>query len=674
MNKLLLTALLAGATLFAAPALAQNPRPFVVPELTSWQGGKGNFVPSGRIIVQDRQMLPAARAFAQDYQSLLGKPLSIVSGKVQKGDFVFVKAGFTPKTKADTLGTEGYHLNIADHVTLTASQPQGAVWGTRTLLQLSEQTQSRSIPQGITTDRPQYALRGFMIDAGRKYIPMDYLRQLVKVMAYYKMNTLQVHLNDNGFKQYFGNDWAKTPAAFRLESDYFPGLTAKDGHYTKQEFRNFQREAAAQGVEIIPEIDVPAHSLAFTHYRPSLGSEEFGADHLDLRNPAVVPFLDSLFTEYCGGKNPVFVGKRVHIGTDEYSNKDKEVVELFRSLTDHLIKHVEKYGKQAVAWGALTHADGKTPVKSKNVLLEMWYNGYADPKKMKEQGFQMVSIPDGLVYIVPAAGYYYDYLNCPYLYENWTPAQIGNQKFEERDPSIEGGMFAVWNDHAGNGITVRDIHHRVMPALQTIATKTWTASKTSLPYADFARLSSTLSEAPGVDYLARTLGKTGQTTVEYPHLPLLSNTVLDWFGREIGYNYTVEVTVKADEVNKGAVLFQSPEAKVYLASPESGKLAFEREGYLNEFDYVVPKGRAVRLTFIGTNKETTLLVDGQFRQSLYALTVGSAQTNNGAAGASSDPYAASKMYYQRTLVFPLERTGDFKGQIQQLRVSNFVKQ
>ena len=70
-------------------------------------------------------------------------------------------------------------------------------------------------------------------------------------------------------------------------------------------------------------------------------------------------------------------------------------------------------------------------------------------------------------------------------------------------------MFAVWNDHAGNGITVRDIHHRVMPALQTIATKTWTAAKTSLPYADFARLSPILSEAPGVNLLGRTLGKTG---------------------------------------------------------------------------------------------------------------------------------------------------------------------
>lgn len=674
MNKTLIASLFAGALCVVSPAMAQNPRPFVVPELTSWQGGKGNFVPSGRIVVQDRQFLPAARAFAQDYYTMLGKNLIINRGKPQKGDFVFAKAGFAALSKADTLGTEGYHLNIADHVTLTASQPTGAFWGTRTLLQLSEQTQSHAIPQGVTTDRPQYALRGFMIDAGRKYIPMNYLRQLVKVMAYYKMNTLQVHLNDNGFKQYFGNDWAKTPAAFRLESDYFPGLTAKDGHYTKKEFIDFQREAAAQGVDIIPEIDVPAHSLAFTHYRPSLGSEEFGADHLDLRNPAVVPFLDSLFTEYCSGKNPVFVGQRVHIGTDEYSNKDKEVVELFRSLTDHLIKHVERYGKQAVAWGALTHADGKTPVKSKDVLLQMWYNGYADPKKMKEQGFQMVSIPDGYVYIVPAAGYYYDYLNCPFLYDHWTPAQIGNQKFEEGDPSIQGGMFAVWNDHAGNGITVRDIHHRVMPALQTIATKTWTAAKTSLPYADFARLSPILSEAPGVNLLGRTLGKTGRTTVEYALLPLQPNTSLDWFGREIGYNYTVDVTMKADEVTKGAVLFQSPDATVYLASPQNGKLAFEREGYLNEFDYVLPKDRTVRLTFIGTNKETTLLVDGKFRQALYPLTVGSALVNAGAAGATSDPYAASKMYYQRTLVFPLERTGNFKGQILELAVSNFAQE
>lgn len=103
-------------------------------------------------------------------------------------------------------------------------------------------------------------------------------------MAYYKMNTLQVHLNDNAFKQYFEHDWNKTYGAFRLESEFFPGLTARDGYYTKKEFIDFQLMADSLGVEIIPEIDVPAHSLALTHFRSEIGSAEYGMDHLDLSN------------------------------------------------------------------------------------------------------------------------------------------------------------------------------------------------------------------------------------------------------------------------------------------------------------------------------------------------------------------------------------------------------
>ena len=134
--------------------------------------------------------------------------------------------------------------------------------------------------------------------------------------------------------------------------------------------------------------------------------------------------------------------------------------------------------------GALTHANGETPVKSENVIMSAWYNGYAEPKEMVKQGYKLISIPDGLIYIVPAAGYYYDYLNTKYLYENWTPAHVGKAVFEEKDSAILGGMFAVWNDHVGNGISVKDIHHRLFPALQTLAVKTWDA-KVTVPYAEF---------------------------------------------------------------------------------------------------------------------------------------------------------------------------------------------
>ena len=53
-------------------------------------------------------------------------------------------------------------------------------------------------------------------------------------------------------------------------------------------------------------------------------------DHLDLFNPETYPFFDALFKEYLSGDNPVFRGKRVHVGTDEYSNRDTAVVEKFR--------------------------------------------------------------------------------------------------------------------------------------------------------------------------------------------------------------------------------------------------------------------------------------------------------------------------------------------------------
>lgn len=663
---LLLSAALFAATMTWADV---NPKPFVIPELSSWQGAEGKFAPTGRVVVLSKQLMPVAQAFVDDYKTMFGVQFTIVQGKPVAGDVVF---SLVKESTEKPLGEEGYTLDVNDKAEVKAVTAKGAYWATRTILQISEQTTSRTLPCGVTTDVPAYSLRGFMMDCGRKNIPLDYLDKLVKVMSYYKMNTLQVHLNDNGFKQYFDNDWDKTYSAFRLESEYFPGLAAEDGYYTKRDFIRFQKDAEMQFVDIIPEIDVPAHSLALTKYRKSLGSKEYGMDHLDLKNPEVVPFLDSLFTEYCSGKDPVFVGKRVHIGTDEYSNRDPEVVELFRGLTDHLIKHVESMGKQAVCWGALTHAKGETPVKSENVVMDIWYNGYADPVKMKEDGYQLISIPDGYIYIVPAAGYYYDYLSCDWLYDNWTPAQIGNVKFEERDPQILGGMFAVWNDHCGNGITVKDIHHRVMPAMQTLSTLCWTADGKETGWAEFDRKRQYLSEAPGVDELGRVLGKNTRTTVYYPALNIAPNTQLDWVGDEIGYDYSVTFTVNADEVNKGDVLFEGPNSKVYLASPESGKLAFEREGYLNEFDYNVTKGRPVTITIQGNNRETVLLVNGKYRQSLYALTVGSATANSGSAGASSDPYSAAKMYYQRTLFFPLQQTGNFHGTISNLKLSNYI--
>ena len=163
------------ATWAHAAAAVDNPRPFVVPELTSWQGARGEFHPTGRIVVSDRAFLPLPNALLPTMPNFFSRRLSVVQGKGRAGDIVLARAD-----RRDTLGTEGYRLTVGETATITAATAQGAFWGTRTILQISEQTRSHALPCGVATDRPAYPVRGFMIDVGRKYIPMDYLRQLAK--------------------------------------------------------------------------------------------------------------------------------------------------------------------------------------------------------------------------------------------------------------------------------------------------------------------------------------------------------------------------------------------------------------------------------------------------------------------------------------------------------------
>lgn len=657
--------------LVAAFALAQvqNAKPQVIPELKEWKGGTGSFtVTDGtRIVEATDGVAEQAAALRNDWESLLGQQLTAAKGKGQAGDIVLrirnEKSGIRNKGKGvaprSLASTEGYTITIGDRVEITAATTTGLYWGTRTLLQMAELECSKvregechgpsvSLPCGAVRDCPDFEVRGFMLDCGRKFVPMSYLEKLVRIMGYYKMNTLQIHLNDNGMYGLSESDWGRTYAAFRMECDTYPGLTARDGYYTKDEFRALQRLAMQCGVEIIPEIDAPAHSLAFTRYMPELGSDRFGVDHLDITNPATTVFLDGLWREYIEGDDPVFAGPKVHIGTDEYNNSDPLVVEKFRELTDHLIKYVEGYGKQACLWGALTHAKGQTPVKADNVIMSLWYNGYAEPDSMLNLGYRGISIPDGLTYIVPKAGYYYDYLNIEHLYNEWTPNKVGKKEFDYDDLRIMGGMFAVWNDVCGNGISVKDIHHRIYPAIQTLSDKFWTGKNTTLSFAEFDALRHKLSEAPGVNELGR-----------LPDSPISVDKVMAGqkeFGTrfgviEAGYDYSVSFHVKAAKEAKGTVLFSSPNAVFYLSDPIRGCLGYERDGYLYTFDFAPFDGEDVDVTVEGDSKETRLLINGKLLERKYGRT-----------------FAKDKRTSE-TLFFPLQSTGDFRSTVTNLKIN-----
>lgn len=631
-------------------AFSQNQKPFVIPELRQWQQSSGNFTISEKTtLFADDLSNETAKIFADDFKTMFGKDLKFSKKKTARA----IHFEISPNVLNDK-GEEAYRIEIGKNVKVSANSEKGLFWATRTLLQLSEQ--SMQLPCGTIVDYPEYPLRGFMLDVGRKFFTLDYLKSVVKLMAYYKMNTFQVHLNDNGFKQYFNEDWDKTYSAFRLESTTFPGLAAKDGHYGKEEFRQFQIDALKQGVTVIPEIDAPAHTLAFAHYLPEIGSDDYGKDHVDLFNPKTYDFFDKLFKEYLEGENPVFVNPIVHIGTDEYSNKDQKVVEKFRYFTDYYIKYIEKFGKKAALWGALTHAKGETPVKVDDVLMFCWYNGYAEPRDMIGLGYDVVSIPDGLVYIVPAAGYYYDYLNIKHLYESWTPAVIGKEVFEERHPQIKGGMFAVWNDHVGNGISQQDVYHRLFPAMQTLAVKMWDGKNVTLSFADFDKKRHSLSEAPATNLLGRSVKKQKGLVFEVGNP--LKNSELNQSITDVGYDYCVSFDLTVGNNPKGTALFSSDHSVFYLSDPVGGKIGFSRDGYDYRFNYVLPVNVAQNIRIEGTNKSTSLIVNGKLVETLEVIPH------------KDDTHLEAKKQrrWVQTLVFPLKKVEQFNGEITNLRV------
>lgn len=655
MKKFILFLFLSACSLVAA---AREDFPRVIPALQTWEGAKGRLVlpQSGRITVNDAALSDAAAILAEDLSVMFGMDYEVVAGKARKGDISL------SLSDADAeYGDEAYRMDIGSAVSIAAPSSKGAFWGTRTLLQMLH-NQSEGLQKGETLDYPSYGWRGFMIDVGRKFFTMDYLRQYVKIMSFYKMNVMQVHLNDNGFVQYFGNDWNRTYSAFRLESDRFPGLTARDGSYTKDEFRDFQKMAGRYGIEIVPEIDVPAHSLAFTHYNPRLAADnkEYGMDHLDLYKPEVYEFLDTLFAEYIAGDDPVFTGPYVHIGTDEYNLKEAEQ---FRHFTNHYIEYISGFGKTPVVWGSLKMMEGKTPVNVGKCHVNAWNYGWTDVGTALDEGYgKVVNLCDAYLYIVPAAHYYHDFLENRMLYEEWMPENMdaGDSDAASGNENFAGAMFAVWNDHVGNGISQQDVHFRTFPALQVMSEKLWRGDNSgAVPFNEFDALCKTVPEAPGVNLAAKVEGCV-EVTVPDSVLVLAGSDTVVTSVPEIGYPYKVEFEICPDaEPAVDAVLFRGPHSELISNWHGTGKFSFRRDGYEFVFhDFRLPAGEWTKIRVEGDHKGTSLYVDGELAERLE--------------GRRHDVYNQARnridsIWYQETLIFPLGRIGDphmgFKGKL-----------
>lgn len=628
--------------------------PVILPELREWKGGTGRFTAFARVTYKDASLKEMAEQFASDYQALTGRGIEVAKADAAQAGDVFFTLGADKKRG---LKEEGYLIEAtADKITVSAEAVAGANWGSKTILQSVKQT--GDFPCGTARDYPLHKVRGFILDVGRKTFTIEWLRQLTDQMAWYKMNDLQIHLNDNLIPLEQLKDPMQAYSAFRLESDIKAGegknqadLTAKDVWYTKKDFKAYIEHSRALGVNIIPEIDTPAHSLALTKVRPDLrhGTTGRATDHLDLKNQynESLDFVQGIFDEYVqGGDAAVFADADViHIGADEY-NADGNA---YRTFVNDMFKYAEDNGKIARVWGSLSEIKGDVAVKGvsetgKRRQMNLWNPGWADMKSMYDLGFELIDCQDGVFYIVPNAGYYYDYLNQNSCY-NDKVNEISGLEIPAGGPQISGGAFAVWNDMCDfqeNGMSEYDIYRRIDGALGLFAANTW--GKTgAVDLAAAQERVKQLGDAPstnfGYEQKANQQGSIAHLTMDslddasgQKHtLGKMENAELESVdGRQAlhlnggksfakldgletaGLGNSLRVKVKRTDNSKDAqVLFESPYGKIMAVQEKTGKVGITRENRAYSFNYALPANQWVELEFKNEFEKTHLYVDGK---------------------------------------------------------------
>lgn len=250
-------------------------------------------------------------------------------------------------------------------------------------------------------------------------------------------------------------------------------------------------------------------------------------------------------------------------------------------------------------WGGLKWLPGKTPVQAEGVTVNAWSYDWIDPEASLKDGYKLINSCDTYLYIVPSAGYYRDFLDHQWLYETWSPWLINKKlTLPEGTVGVLGGMFAVWNDKCGNGISEQDVHVRSFPALQVLAEKMWKGSNSQVSFEQFEDLCRQMPEAPGVNLLGRIPSGVCQTASGEVQLTpagevcVLSGTdSISTVLQEVGYPYAVSFKICPDEnAPNSSILFKGPHSVVYANWENKGYLAFSRDGYTFVFhSYHCPK-------------------------------------------------------------------------------------
>jgi hexosaminidase len=500
-------------------AFSQTPSLSLIPEPVSQQVNPGHFILPARILI-DAPARPELTQTLQDLANSLGRPTGYSVVVLKTSNPAATIRLLLNKTAEPALGAEGYHLSITPKgVVINANQPAGLFYGIQSLLQLlpKEIESARAVkkasweaPCVTITDYPRFGWRGLMFDVSRHFFTKTEVKQFIDEMVKYKYNLLHLHLTDD--------------EGWRIEIKSLPKLTEvgawnvhrvgtfgtfsapaadepKDygGFYTQDDIRELVKYAKDRFVDILPEVDIPGHSLAAIVSYPELsctaGAENYrvrsGEKIMDWHkggftalvdntlcpaNEKVYPFLDKVFTEIAA----LFPFGYIHVGGDECAKNfweqsdavkqlmQKEGLKTQQEVQSYFEKRVEKIieskGKKVIGWDEILEG-GLAP----NAAVMSW-RGIKGGIEAAKQGHQVVMSPTTFVYL--------DYMQGDASIEPPVYATLRlktTYSFEpvpdSVDPAlIKGGQANLWTEQVYN---TRHLQYMVWPRSLAVAECLW---------------------------------------------------------------------------------------------------------------------------------------------------------------------------------------------------------
>jgi hexosaminidase len=508
--------LLLSCSVFAQPNI---PRIAIIPQPVYLKQGSGYFKLPENIIVHapnSNEIQSVISILSQRISPATAYHVSTTKSSDQASINLIINDAYDSK-----LGNEGYHLSVSDSgVKISANMPAGLFYGVQTLIQLlPKEVESKQLQENIIwqiplleiTDYPKLGWRGLMFDVARHFFTKEEVKQYIDAMAKYKYNVLHLHLTDD--------------EGWRIEIKGFPKLTevgawnvkrigefgdfippkpdeARNygGFYTQEDIKELVSYAKDRFINILPEVDVPGHSLAAIASYPELSCTPEAINYkvrsgekimdwsggappkalvdntLCPANELAYSFMDTVITQLA----QLFPFEYIHVGGDEapinFWQKNPQIKELMLRegiqditkvqgyFTRRIEKIVESKGKKMMAWDEVLEG-GVSP----STAVMSW-RGMKYGIEAAHNQHEVVMSPTTYAYL--------DYMQSDVISEPRVYASLRLNKTYEFEPVpegvdpkyIKGGQANLWTEQVYN---IRQAEYMTWPRGLAIAESVW---------------------------------------------------------------------------------------------------------------------------------------------------------------------------------------------------------